>query len=619
MTASLYDLKGRATTTPIPSGAVLIGAVSEDAANPVLFDASSLVAQSDAFTTPQAHGAVADGVTDDLAAFVAALATGKKVVVPSGTYAISSYIEPPSGARLIGFGNPTIKVTVSSRFLRVVSKTDIRIEGINFDATTTGLTNNGCVFHSQSDNIHYIDCTFDHAYSTFTITGSNSYENHVVRCRFLDTQNTHGLTLNDGAHDNRVEDCDFLRCAFNGIRGSLGTNRNLIIGNRGYNTGGELVAFEKSTHHDRIIGNHAENTGDNGFSYSGSYGTLVGNVAYKCYFFGIYLYGRQNTCVGNQCLSNGQASIIAGPYFGLEYAGIGVGGYWGGLGIYNIVQGNVCDDDQAAPTQYSSIKLAGNSYTDWTSGDTISGASANTPVYRLHELNLYQTTGNGATGSTAPTHTTGTVSDGGISWTYVDSYVSAREAYRNTIGPNRCITSISGLEVQDGTANNSNFILRDSMVEFVGAFGRNTVSGGFQRRTNPWTSGEAITAGNHRYGSNLVIYRCSNLGGSCSVEPTHSSGTATGADGIEWTVAAVGGQAMPFLELSQDGVQIRGPLYLESISSTLSFVTDGAAAGTPEGKVTAPVGSTWRRTDGGAGTCFYVKESGSGATGWVAK
>jgi len=71
MTASLYDLKGRATTTPIPSGAVLIGAVSEDAANPVLFDASSLVAQSDAFTTPQAHGAVADGVTDDLAAFVA--------------------------------------------------------------------------------------------------------------------------------------------------------------------------------------------------------------------------------------------------------------------------------------------------------------------------------------------------------------------------------------------------------------------------------------------------------------------------------------------------------------------------------------------------------------------
>jgi len=42
-------------------------------------------------------------------------------------------------------------------------------------------------------------------------------------------------------------------------------------------------------------------------------------------------------------------------------------------------------------------------------------------------------------------------------------------------------------------------------------------------------------------------------------------------------------------------------------------------AGTPEGAVTAAVGSTYQRTDGGAGTSFYVKESGAGNTGWVAK
>lgn len=41
--------------------------------------------------------------------------------------------------------------------------------------------------------------------------------------------------------------------------------------------------------------------------------------------------------------------------------------------------------------------------------------------------------------------------------------------------------------------------------------------------------------------------------------------------------------------------------------------------GTPEGQVTAPVGSTALRSDGGAGTTFYVKESGTGNTGWVAK
>lgn len=41
-------------------------------------------------------------------------------------------------------------------------------------------------------------------------------------------------------------------------------------------------------------------------------------------------------------------------------------------------------------------------------------------------------------------------------------------------------------------------------------------------------------------------------------------------------------------------------------------------AGSPEGVVTAPVGAIYQRTDGGASTTLYVKESGSGNTGWRA-
>lgn len=44
-----------------------------------------------------------------------------------------------------------------------------------------------------------------------------------------------------------------------------------------------------------------------------------------------------------------------------------------------------------------------------------------------------------------------------------------------------------------------------------------------------------------------------------------------------------------------------------------------SGAGTPEGALAAPVGSLYTRTDGGAGTTLYVKESGTGNTGWVAK
>lgn len=44
-----------------------------------------------------------------------------------------------------------------------------------------------------------------------------------------------------------------------------------------------------------------------------------------------------------------------------------------------------------------------------------------------------------------------------------------------------------------------------------------------------------------------------------------------------------------------------------------------SGSGSPEGVVTASVGSLYTRTDGGANTTLYVKESGTGNTGWVGK
>lgn len=51
----------------------------------------------------------------------------------------------------------------------------------------------------------------------------------------------------------------------------------------------------------------------------------------------------------------------------------------------------------------------------------------------------------------------------------------------------------------------------------------------------------------------------------------------------------------------------------------LGFDNIFSGTGSPEGVVTATVGALFRRTDGGAGTTLYVKESGSSNTGWVAK
>lgn len=71
-------------------------------------------------------------------------------------------------------------------------------------------------------------------------------------------------------------------------------------------------------------------------------------------------------------------------------------------------------------------------------------------------------------------------------------------------------------------------------------------------------------------------------------------------------------------------VQTSGDFILSVANKGLVFSGNGSViwrtgAGTPEGAVTAPVGSLYTRTDGGAGTTLYVKESGAGDTGWVAK
>lgn len=70
-----------------------------------------------------------------------------------------------------------------------------------------------------------------------------------------------------------------------------------------------------------------------------------------------------------------------------------------------------------------------------------------------------------------------------------------------------------------------------------------------------------------------------------------------------------------FTVTSVGQVVVTNTIWLNS-AKTLGIFT---GTGSPEGVITAIVGSTFHRTNGGAGSTFYVKESGTGNTGWVAK
>lgn len=75
------------------------------------------------------------------------------------------------------------------------------------------------------------------------------------------------------------------------------------------------------------------------------------------------------------------------------------------------------------------------------------------------------------------------------------------------------------------------------------------------------------------------------------------------------------------LILTMEQLAIKMP---SGFSRAMPFASEGGPQyhegnGSPETVVTAPVGSMFIRRDGGAATTLYIKETGTGNTGWVAK
>lgn len=86
------------------------------------------------FVTPQAYGAVGDGVADDTQAFKDAINTGLSVYIPDGQYLINDHLQLQSNTYFFGPGtiidNVTNAVNDTTGLLNINSKEHIIIEGI---------------------------------------------------------------------------------------------------------------------------------------------------------------------------------------------------------------------------------------------------------------------------------------------------------------------------------------------------------------------------------------------------------------------------------------------------------------------------------------------------------
>ena len=84
----------------------------------------------------------------------------------------------------------------------------------------------------------------------------------------------------------------------------------------------------------------------------------------------------------------------------------------------------------------------------------------------------------------------------------------------------------------------------------------------------------------------------------------------------------VNGTSYVYLDGNGEMTLASGSLVISTAGKGVSLpggITWTSGAGSPEGVVTAPIGSIYSRSDGGLLTSFYVKQSGTGNTGWAGK
>lgn len=123
--------------------------------------------------------------------------------------------------------------------------------------------------------------------------------------------------------------------------------------------------------------------------------------------------------------------------------------------------------------------------------------------------------------------------------------------------------------------------------------------------------------------SSSIVFRCVQLT-SCNrvvvstnqIRCTSSFGANTQIRGFEELSSCFGNELL-MNTFNVDTTKATALLF--NTLATSGVRVEHASTGTPEGSVVSSVGGLWRRTDGGAGTTLYVKESGASNTGWVGK
>lgn len=125
------------------------------------------------------YGAVGNGIADDTAAIQAALATGKSIFFPAGTYNISGIISPRSNTTWIGENNATLKWTSVNCIIYAFQVVRWTMQGLVVDGNYTAYPIVGAqkawgIEMDECSNVTIQNCVFRYLYRIGICIGHQS-------------------------------------------------------------------------------------------------------------------------------------------------------------------------------------------------------------------------------------------------------------------------------------------------------------------------------------------------------------------------------------------------------------------------------------------------------------
>lgn len=525
----------------------------------------------------QAYGAKGDGTTDDTAAIHAARNTGRTLFFPDGTYLVSGLVANVAGQRWNLAPGAIIKqISSSTTDLLTLSAAGAKINGGTIQGNRPYVQSNGSA-RAQGVLVTAANCEV----SDLTITDAGKHGIYGV-------DGCDGLSLIRLTVLNSLEDGVLVKCTAADITGfradGIFIDRTGLTGNpstaaTGWKEGGfKLKGSDDSTKKVRA--------------------PEVGRIVVKIPQDTTLFYSANGTvCVELWDLDGGNFDSISttGGHCGLSVGRSSQHTHFGAVTIRRPITRGLEFGDNTTLDQFftfDTVKIYGEGVL--LRGIATGGTNRHNTFGQVWIKDAgidYDSTqdGQGAGGGSAVAGSgIGAILSGTQSSTFGQFYC------KTSTGSGAAIQVLNGSSVDFGQVQIERASANGQGLRFTGT-SKCTVAGGSISGTSRDVYVDASTG--TVTGLRIKGVRIFNL----QVALTGSA--ALGTD-----------NSLVDCAFQQDGKDADIIML-----GTGSHLIDAKGTGSPEAVVNALIGSRFRRTDGGASTTLYVKESGTGNTGWIAK